>query len=102
MVAVPSPTCPSAFAPQQERLPSRLVAHELVAETDTRDHENPPTTWVGLVTDWGRPLYPLPTCPSSLLPQHQMADVLDDAQVWEAPATMFDHTVDPYTWVGKT
>ena len=87
-VVLPLPSCPLKFLPQQLTAPVFNNAHvwepPAVIETAVAPSVN-------AFTATGPELevvVPLPSCPSSLLPQQLTAPVFNTAHVWELPAVI--------------
>ena len=77
-LVLPSPSCPSPFAPQHHRVPSALRAQVWYSPTETSTISAPkPATWVGVA-------------PPFLQPQHQSVPSVLSAQVTCMPAETLD------------
>src|SRR5262245_59936042 len=79
-----SPTCPKSFKPQHHKVPSSRVAQVCDEPAATLPQSVLDSTWYG--TSRNPDVPPSPSCPSSLLPQHQSVWSSWMPHVWKPPA----------------
>src|SRR5207253_2090180 len=82
-----SPNCPCESSPQQYAVPSATSPHECAcpAETDLNTRLKVLKTFCGFFC---ASKLPMPSCPSSFCPQHQISPLAVSPQLWPAPASM--------------
>ena len=95
---VPSPNWPTSFAPQHFTKPVESKAQVWNPPEAIVTTLEIPATSVGVETTlW---FDPLPTCPSSLNPQHQTRPLPSNAHVWPVPADNMEIPEIPGTKTG--